>query len=52
LRESPALIISPNLMEYWKGLSDEEKAQSQERWNRMPDEERRQTIENARREMR
>lgn len=41
-----------NLMKYWNGLSDKEKAQSQERWNRMSNAERRQTLENAKREMR
>jgi len=41
-----------NLMTYWNGLSDREKAESQERWNRMSDTERRQTLENAKREMR
>lgn len=41
-----------NLMQYWNGLSDQEKARSQESWNRMSDGERRQTLENAKREMR
>jgi len=44
--------VQDNLMKYWNGLSDQEKARSQESWNRMSDRERRQTLENAAREMR
>lgn len=44
--------VQDNLMKYWNGLSDEERARSQAQWNGMSDTERRQTLENAAREMR